>query len=158
MGSFVQLVPAKPTHVGPIANRMRADDVREAAAFGRTPKSALRLGIRASVDCYTVMIDGKPEGIMGLFPANALEREGRPWMLGTEELYGHPRAWLKLMPLMVARWQQSCRFLSNYVAKDNVRAIRLLKKCGFVLGEGPSFGGVEFLLFQLGREDKSFGV
>jgi hypothetical protein len=152
MGSFVQLVPAKPTHVGPIANRMRADDVREAAAFGRTPKSALRLGIRASVDCYTVMIDGKPEGIMGLFPANALEREGRPWMLGTEELYGHPRAWLKLMPLMVARWRDSTslRSLSNHVAKANDRAIRLLRRCGFEIGDEPTvIGGVEFVTFRM---------
>lgn len=129
---------------------MRPDDVREAKAFGRTPKSALRLGIRASIDCYTVMIDGHPEGIMGLYPANALEREGRPWMLGTEALYGHPRAWLKLMPMMIERWGDSTRHLSNLVAKSNHRAIRLLRRCGFEIGDEPTvIGGVEFVTFRM---------
>lgn len=155
---MIRLVPASPAHIGAIATRMRAEDVREARAFGRKPKEALRLGIRASVDCYTVMIDGRPEGMMGLFPSNALEREGAPWMLGTDELYGHPRAWLKLMPMMIAKWGETCSHLSNYVGKDNERAIRLLKRCGFSLGEVQSFGGVKFLRFALDREDRGGGI
>jgi hypothetical protein len=145
---MIRLVPASPAHIGPIANRMRAEDVRETGAFGRTPKQALRLGIRASIDCYTVLINGRPEGMMGLFPANALEREGVPWMLGTDELYGHPRAWLKLMPMMVERWGDSTRCLRNLVGRENVRAIRLLRRCGFTVGDEPTtIRGVEFVTF-----------
>jgi hypothetical protein len=99
---LIELVPAKASHIGRVANRMRASDVEETAAFGHKPKQALRLGLRASVETYTVMIDGQPEAIMGLTPASVLEREGQPWMLGTDKVYGHPRAWLTFMPQMVA--------------------------------------------------------
>lgn len=147
---MIELVPARLTHVGPIATRMREHDVVEAGAFGRSPKEALRLGLRASIDCYTVMIDGKPEGMMGLFPVNALEREGAPWMLGTDALYGHPRAWLKLMPLMLERWGDSTKHLRNLVGRKNVRAIRLLRRCGFQIGDEPTtIRGVEFVTFAM---------
>src|SRR4051812_32340941 len=102
--SRIELVPARLVHVGPIATRMRESDRIEVEAFSHSPKEALRLGLRASVDAFTVMIDGKPEGMMGLRPTNILDREGCPWMLGTDELYRHPRAWLELMPKAVALW------------------------------------------------------
>jgi hypothetical protein len=79
---MIELVPASLKHVGPIATRMRAADVEETGAMGRTPKQALRLGLRASVDCMTVLIDGRPEAMLGLTPKNLLEGEGMAWMLG----------------------------------------------------------------------------
>jgi hypothetical protein len=79
---MIELVPASLKHVGPIATRMRAADVEEVGAMGRTPKQALRLGLRASVDCMTVLIDGRPEAMLGLTPKNLLEGEGMAWMLG----------------------------------------------------------------------------
>jgi hypothetical protein len=131
---------------------MRAADVEEVRAFGRTPKGALRLGLRASVDCMTVLIDGKPEAIMGLTPKNLLEGEGTPWMLGTDEVYGHPRAWLTLMPRMLERWCDSTRTLTNLIGKKNARAIRLLRRLGFSIGkEVTVIGGVEFVTFSLER-------
>lgn len=149
---MIRLVPAKLVHVGPIATRMRQADVEEVAAFGRTPKEALRLGLRASVDAFTVLIDDKPEGMMGLRPTSVLDREGAPWLLGTDELYRHPRAWLELMPKVVALWGDSTRCLSNLIAKANVRAIRLLRRCGFEIGkEVTVIGGVEFVTFSMVR-------
>jgi hypothetical protein len=132
---------------------MRAADVEEVGAFGRTPKDALRLGLRASVDCMTVLIDGHPEAMMGLTPKNLLEREGTPWMLGTDRIYGHPRAWLTLMPQMVERWCDSTKVLTNLIGKKNARAIRLLRRLGFEVGEEVTvIGGVEFVTFSLVRD------
>ena len=151
---MIELVPASLVHVGPIATRMRPADVEEVGAFGRTPKQALRLGLRASIDSRTVMIDGKPEGMMGLFPVNALERVGAPWMLGTEKLYGHGKAWMTLFPQMVERWCDSTRNLSNLIGRRNARAIRLLRRLGFEIGEEVTvIGGVEFVTFSLDRRD-----
>lgn len=147
---MIRLVPARLTHIGPIATRMRQSDVDETAAFGRSPKEALRLGLRASIDAFTVLIDDKPEGMMGLRPGNVLDREGAPWMLGTDELYRHPRAWLELMPKVVALWGDSTKQMTNLIAKSNVRAIRLLRRCGFRIGEEVTvIGGVEFVTFSM---------
>jgi hypothetical protein len=150
--SRIELVEARLVHVGPIAIRMRESDRIEVKAFNHSPKEALRLGLRASVGAFTVMIDDKPEGMMGLRPVNILEGEGAPWMLGTDELYRHPRAWLELMPKVVALWGDSTPSLSNLIAKTNVRAIRLLRRCGFEIGkEVTVIGGVEFVTFSLGE-------
>lgn len=147
---MIRLVPARLNHVGPIATRMRQSDVEETAAFGRTPKEALRLGLKASVDAFTVMVDDKPEGMMGLRPGNVLDREGAPWMLGTDELYHHPRVWLELMPKVVALWGDSTRRMENLVGKRNVRAIRLLRRRGFQIGkEVTVIRGVEFVTFSM---------
>lgn len=147
---MVRLVPAKLSHVGLIANRMRAADIEEVAAFGRTPKQALRMGLRASVQVYTALIDGRPEAMMGLTPVSALEREGTPWMLGTETIYENARAMLYLGPKVVSRWRDSTRNLSNLVARKNARAIRMLRRWGFEIGDEPVVvGGVEFVTFRM---------
>lgn len=147
---MIRLVPAQPEHIEPIASRMRAADKEEVGAFGRSPDQALHLGLISSVDCYTAMIDGKPEGILGLRPLNILEGEGAPWLLGTEELYRHPRAWLHLAPKIISRWRDSTKSLSSLVGKKNARAIRLLRRLGFQIGGEPmTIGGVEFVTFSM---------
>jgi hypothetical protein len=147
---MIRLVPAKPSHIGPIANRMRAQDIEECAAFGRSPKQALRMGLRASIEAYTALVDGRPEAMMGLTPVNALERQGTPWMLGTEVIYQHPRAMLYLGPKVIARWRDSTRNLSNLVAVRNARAIRMLRRWGFEVGGEPTVvGGLEFVTFAM---------
>jgi hypothetical protein len=151
---MIELVPASLKHVGPIATRMRAADVEETGAMGRTPKQALRLGLRASVDCMTVLIDGRPEAMLGLTPKNLLEGEGMAWMLGTEAVYGNARAWLHLAPQMLQRWGDSTRRLVGLVGRKNARAIRLLRRLAFEVGEEVTvIGGVEFVAFSLDREN-----
>lgn len=145
---MIRLVPAKLCHIGPVANRMRAEDIEECAAFGRTPKQALRMGLRASVDAYTALVDGRPEAMMGLTPVNAIERQGTPWMLGTDAIYQHPRAMLYLGPKIIAWWADSTKNLSNLVARKNARAIRMLRRWGFEVGDEPTvIGGIEFVTF-----------
>lgn len=147
---MIRLVPAKLSHVGPIATRMRPADIEEVGAFGRTPKQALRMGLRASVDAYTALVDGRPEAMMGLTPVNALERQGAPWMLGTEAIYDNPRAMLFLGPKVIAKWRDSTRNLSNLIARKNDRAIRMLRRWGFEIGDEPTVvGGVEFVTFAM---------
>jgi hypothetical protein len=137
----IRLVPASLIHVGPIATRMRAADTEEVKAFGRTPKDALRIGL---------MVEDRPEGMMGMVPVNLLDRIGAPWMLGTDELYRHPRAWLELMPKVVSRWGDSTKHLSNLIGRTNTRAIRMLRRCKFAIGEEVTvIGGVDFVTFSM---------
>jgi len=129
---------------------MREWDKVECAAHGRTPKGALRLGLMASTDVFTAKLDGRPEAMMGLTPVNALTGEGCPWFLGTEAVYDHPRAMLHFAPLVLGKWRDSTRSFRNVVARGNVRAIRMLRRWQFEIGdEVRMVGDVPFVDFWM---------
>jgi hypothetical protein len=145
----ISLVPASLVHVGPIASRMREWDKREAAAFGRSPKEALRIGLSASLWAYTALVDGRPEAMLGLTPVSLIEGRGVPWMLGTDAIYAHPREMLRGVGPMIAGMQADCRLLENWVATGNARAMRFLRGCGFSFYETRDIGGLEMRRFGL---------
>lgn len=149
------IIPAERRHIGAIARAMRACDQRECAAMGHSPKQALRIGLCASDSAFTVMIDGHPAAMFGLVVRCALTGEAVPWMLGTHALDRQARALLLHGPSVIAALRRSGRAqsrwrLSNWVAADNSRAIRLLRRWGFVLGTVPHCQReVDFLPFHM---------
>jgi hypothetical protein len=148
----IRLVPAELHHIRPIAARMRECDRIEAAAFGHSPEGALVLGLKGSVDCYTALVDGEPEAMLGLMPKNVIEGEGLPWMLGSDAIYRNARATMVLSRRMIEHWHDSLPRLSNLVAAGNDRAIRYLRRLGFEVGvERTMIGGVEFVTFAMER-------
>ena len=145
---MITFIPASPAHVGRIATRMREADREECAAFGRTPKEALRLGLRASVNAMTAVLDGRPEAMIGLTPVNALEGVGRPWMLATDAALHCARELITLGPPIIEAMHRRFTRLENYVSISNRRAIRMLEAWGFRIEEETmTFGGVEFRPF-----------
>jgi hypothetical protein len=148
----VDLVSARLTDVGPIASRMRACDRAECVAMGRTPKEGLRIGLRMSLRAVTIRIDGRPEGMFGAVPVSLIGGAGVPWLLGTDELYRHRRAWALLGPRVVGDMLATFRSLENVVSVSNERAIRFLAHVGFHVG-GPAqiHGGVAFVPFRMSR-------
>jgi len=145
---MIRLVSASPAHVGRIANRLREDDRIECAAFGRSPKEALRLGLRGGAFTLTALADGEPHAMFGVTALNAIEGTGRPWFLGSELVYDCARHLLTIGPHVIAQMHRRFRRLENVVSVRNVRAIRMLKRWGFELGdEAMTIGGVDFVLF-----------
>ena len=140
------IVPASRAHVRRIANRMREDDRIECEAFGHSPVEALRLGLLGSNWALTGMQDG-PQAMMGVAPVNALEGIGRPWMLGTDAIYGCARSLLSDGPAVIALMHRRYRRLENVVSERNERAIRMLKRWGFEIGGKLEVGGVMFRHF-----------
>lgn len=129
---------------------MRAADVIETTALGYSPKEALRIGLRGSLMTFTAKVDGKAEAMLGLTPVSLIEGVGRPWMLGSEEIYRHGREMLAFGPDIIAMFRDSSRTLQNVVSAENGRAIRLLKRWGFAVGdEVEMIGGVPFLTFEM---------
>jgi hypothetical protein len=112
---------------------MRDMDQIECLALGRTPKEALRGGLRASVTATTVMVDGRPVAIMGVVPLSLINGRGWVWMLGTDEVYGHARDFARYAPLMIEQWLTMFERLENIVAVPNRQAIRLLQYLGFTV-------------------------
>jgi hypothetical protein len=148
----ITILPARRTHIGPIATRMRSADRIECAAMGHTPKQALRAGLATSSTAWTALVDGRPEAMFGLVVTSALGGEGRPWMLGSDAIYAHPRAMLRRAPRFLAAMFDATARLSNLVAADNVRAIRLLRRWGFTIDtETMMIANIAFRLFHAER-------
>lgn len=148
----LRLVPASRAHVGPIANRMRAVDRRECAAFGYSPKGALRRSLAGSARALTALVDGRAEAMMGVEVLSALDRTGTIWMLATDEAFRHGREMLRLGPTIIDALGDSTRHLSNLVSVDNIPAIRMLGRWGFdVLEEVTMIGNVAFHAFRMDR-------
>ncbi len=135
-----------------VASNMRAWDVRECKASGLTPRAALRLGVLGSSLCYTACVEGRAEAMFGVTGVSTLDRTGSPWLLATERAYDYPRAWLEVAPRFLALFRH--RYpggLENYVHRDNVRAVRLLRRLGFdIAPEAVHIGGEPMLKFARG--------
>ncbi|WP_234715678.1 hypothetical protein [Sphingopyxis macrogoltabida] len=128
---------------------MRDIDVRECAAFGHTPKAALREAILNSDKAWTALVDDRPEAIFGVVVNSALTGQGAPWFLGTDVVWQHARALLVIGPAIVARLHDSSESLAGYVSVENAAAIRMLKRWGFDVGQDRRrIGGVPFYGFE----------
>tara|TARA_R110000824_G_C15044468_1_gene660767 strand:+ start:233 stop:640 length:408 start_codon:yes stop_codon:yes gene_type:complete len=111
---------------------MRDIDKLEVEIAGHTPKGALRHGIMHG-DAYTILIDGRPEGMFGVVPASLMGAEGRIWALFTDEAIKQPRAFLVLGPRFIAAVSHGYLRLTNYVHAENRAAIRWLKRMDFTV-------------------------
>lgn len=148
----VEVVPARITHVGPIASRIRAIDRLECEAMGHSPKHALRQGFLLSDRCWTALVDGRPEAMFGAITWSALDRRSTVWFLGTDEVYRHGRELLAWGPGLIARAVDSSRWAGNLVSSANGKAIRLLRAWGFTVEpEEQMVGGVPFRQFWMTR-------
>lgn len=144
----VELVPASLAHVGRIARRMRAIDQLECTAKGRDPAFALRYSLASSSFALTALVDRSPHAMFGVTPFSLAEGVGRPWFLGTEAVFDHPREMLqtgrKVVGLMLASFPR----LENVIACANDQGLRMLRRWDFEIGEEVQmFGGVGFLPF-----------
>lgn len=144
----IEFVPASRAHVGRIASRMRAIDQMECRAKGRSPAAALRYSLVSSTFALTVLVDGSPHSMFGVTPWSLVEGAGRPWFLGTDEVYRHPREMIRRGGDVVEIMQDSFRRLENVIAAVNERGIRMLRHWGFEIGSAAQVhGGLEFLPF-----------
>lgn len=149
MISRIRLELARTKHVGSVARRMRGIDARECAAFGHTPKAALREAILNSAVAWTAFVDDRPEAIFGVVVNSALTGAGAPWFLGTDVVWRHARALLTMGPAIISRLHDSSERLSGYVSCENAAAIRMLRRWGFDLDDDRlRIGGVPFYRFE----------
>ena len=139
--SVIATVPASPAHVGRIATRIRAIDAIECAAFGHTPKSALRAALSGSSLAWTAKADGAPVAMFGASTVSTLEGIGCPWMLMTDEAPRHARALVeqgrRYSDMMLRHYAR----LANHVHADNAVAIRWLSRLGYDIGEIENVNG-----------------
>jgi hypothetical protein len=131
---MIEIVPARFTHVGPIATRIREIDRIECMVFGHSPKEALRNGLMASTIAWTALVDGRPEAMFGASTISLLDNTGRPWMLMTDDAMKHQKALVRLGRIYTDAIHRHYTRLENWVHCDNAAAIRWLSRLGFAVG------------------------
>jgi hypothetical protein len=148
----IGVLPATPAHAEWLAPRLRAADAFEVRAMsGSDPLTAVRRGLILSSEAWTGTVDGRPVCLFGVAPRSLLADVAAPWLLGTDEISAHARAFLRRNRSVVARWHSQYRRLENLVWAENAAAIHWLGWLGFTLGEPLAFNGVNWRPFAMER-------
>lgn len=150
--STYAIVPATEAHVQAMEGRVRQADVDELrAAGGRAPGEAMLEGLRLSSEAWAGLADGQVMCIFGVVQTSILAREGTPWMVGSDLVDRHARAFLLRSRPVVATWAARFDLLWNFVDARNRRAITWLRWLGFQIGEPEPFGveGRPFHRFEM---------
>ena len=140
MSPTIEIRPARPTDVGPIANTARPMDLLEAEVTGMTMKRALRHGI-AHGDAWTILVDGKRAMMFGVVDTSIVEGKGRVWAVATTTAEARWRELVRVGEYILSNLRERYMTLENYVHADNAKAIRWLRWSGFTLGEPEEING-----------------
>lgn len=155
---MTEIYIAKTTadHVRELRETIRPADRQEIESFGYTCGKALWRSFKRSLTCKTALLDGKVAAIWGC-GGTVLGSTGQPWLLTSDEVY-------KISPLKFARiykyevWEMLQEFesLENYCYAEYESALKLLKICGFNIGEPQSIGtmGKLFCKFKISRDQQ----
>lgn len=126
-----------------LAPRLRQSDVDEMwAGYHLEPHLGLALSLAVSRDTsYTGCADGKPVILFGVALPSLLIPAGRPWMVGTDELTQHSRAFLRMSRDHVKEnMSQKFPYLYNFVDARHDAAIQWLVWLGFKIHAAEPFG------------------
>lgn len=134
MSARIEIVPATIGHAHTLAPVMRLADRLEAeAALGLSPLDGLKRSLASSVEAWAGMADGELVCIFGLSYLNVLAGEGCPWLLGSDLVERHSRAFLRRNKVMVAHWLEVFPVLRNHVDARHTVAVRWLRWLKFTI-------------------------
>lgn len=148
------MVPTTPDHIEHVAANMRQADKDEVwASAGVPPRTALEMSVRISDPCWTGMAGDEPICIFGVVPRSLLSEVGIPWLLGTDGVRRHAKAFLRRNKKMVNGWLERFELLENHVDSRNTRSILWLSWLGFQLDPPRPYGpfGLPFHKFTMRR-------
>lgn len=130
MAADVRVRALRAGDVAAVAGAMRVADQAEAALYDVSPLVGLQASIEASVEAWTVELDGQPAAIFGLAPTSGTA--GAPWLLATDAF---PRAWMGVArrAVRIVRTWARMMPLANYCDTQNVVALRFLEWLGFTV-------------------------
>ncbi len=144
--------PATEDDARELAPRMRAADMAEVWASGRkSPEDALLSSVRMSTHAWSGFVDGKLVVMWGCGPASMLDRIGVPWMLGSDDILKHQKAFLRRNREYVGKMLLCYTRLVNWVDARNVVSIRWLRWLGFKMDVEQPYGvlGLPFIKFDM---------
>lgn len=131
------LKKSKLSEVFNLAPRLREDDKREVEAMNRTPKQALRDGIKYSYYCRSVYNENNLLiGIMGASTKYMPKGYATIWFLGSNESENYPLSFVKEGKKLIEKVLKDYSIF-NYVYSENKSHIEYLKRIGLTVEETP---------------------
>lgn len=156
-----KISPATLGDIVELSQNMReADRLEVLASTGKGPFLAAYESFNLSKESWALRIDGDLICVYGVAPLHedtllVSDTSGIVWMLATEAIGRHKKAFLKLskevFPTLFERWGT----LVNAVDVRHEKALRWGKRMGFVFGPSRLFGeeGLLFKPFTVTLED-----
>lgn len=148
------IIPATPAHIPYLAENMREVDRAEIWASGHeTPTHSLEAGLEHSLLCWVALADGVPFCMFGVAPLTLLGGTGIVWMLGTDGMTMHKRAFLRGSRPVVSAMKKPFHKLENWVDARNSLTIRWLRWLDFTFEDAAPYGveGLPFHHFWMER-------
>ncbi|GKX40034.1 hypothetical protein SOASR014_37730 [Pectobacterium carotovorum subsp. carotovorum] len=141
----VEVVPATMEHAQALLSHVRQADIDEFYAMSLcTPAEVLEQGLRISTVSWAGLIDGRVVTIFGVAPGSMLSGKGIPWLVGSDLLESHQKAFLRRAKPALAMMLRIYPRLENYVDERNVVAKAWLHWMGFKLEEAKPVGALGF--------------
>lgn len=129
-----------------LAGSIRKEDREELEAQGCMPYGGIYESMTTSIEAYYAIHENMPLAAFGI----GLCPEGHSiWMLGTTMCDKHKKALVACMQDYIKDVLKKYKVLTNYISKDNAKALRVIKKMGAVFGEEVETGGKTFVRFTL---------
>lgn len=135
------------------ATARKADRLEIEEGCGQSIASALTLGLRSSVSPKVIAWDHTPLAALGDASYSPGAGIGIPWLISTNSIERHPKAFLRVCKPLVSDMLQRHDHLINYVDARNHAAIRWLEWLGFSMGSPTPYGPNQLLFrqFQMTR-------
>lgn len=129
-----------------LAGSMRKEDREELEAQGRMPYGGLYESMITSIEAYYAVHEHMPLAAFGI----GLCPEGCSiWMLGTTMCERHKKALVACMQDYIKDTLKKYKVLTNYISKDNTKALRVIERMGAEFGDEVETGGKVFVRFTL---------
>ena len=110
---------------------LRPADLLEIESSGYSPRQSLERGLRCSLPCLAVEVDGKCCGMFGVVADTRYELAGNIWFLGTDRIQKVKIQFLRESERWLEEITKNYRSVSNYIHQDNTLHIKWLKWLGF---------------------------
>lgn len=137
----IRVAPAEPADARRLAPRLREADRREVfAAAGLDPLIALSASLGRSALAWTGWVGAEPVALFGVARPSLLAGVGLPWLLGSDLLLRHQRAFLRRCPGYLERMRRGHLLLHNWVDERNAASRRWLAWLGFRFDPPAPFG------------------
>ncbi len=125
-----EIIEAQPHHCGQIVRRLRHDYHSACLALGLNPHKELRACFDASYLRRAWLIDGKLEGVGGVY-GGALSSAGYIWLALSEQTRRYPLAMLKEARRQIADVAATKHHIGATTLRGDASAARFIERLGF---------------------------
>lgn len=131
----ITMLPATEDDARELAPLLRAEDRDEVLALGLDPVDGLLHSVVGAREAWTYRADGRIVCMAGVAPLSLIGATGVPWLLGSDLVLAHRRAFMVETRRTIGRWLTLFPMLRNVVDARYAAAIRWLGWLGFTIGE-----------------------